>query len=176
MPVPAAPTAAVLGQPARSAEQFNALAAQVAFLLDSPTTFAYQATAQSIINVTPALITLDAEVVDTDNVHSLVTNTSRLTIVSAGRYRVAGQIAWAINVSGYRGARLLKSGVATAFSRTMAVPGVGNIVQVYDEIICVAGDYIEMAGEQSSGAALSTFVAAGDTSLTFLKARWAGIS
>ena len=177
MPVPIAPTAAVAGQAARAGVQFNNLAAQVAFLLDPPFVYAWQQTAQSIANATITVITMDSETVDTDNVHSLVTNTSRLTIVTAGRYRVVGQIAWGSNSTGYRGCRLLKSGVvATSGTRVQASSSAGNLVQVYDEILCVVGDYIELAGEQTTGVALSTFTAAGDSSLTFLKARWAGVS
>ena len=173
MPVPVAPTAAVAGQAARAGVQFNTLAAQVAFLLDSPSVFAYQATAQTIPNAATTAVTLDGEITDTDNVHSLVTNTSRLTIVTPGRYRVLGQIVWPINGTGYRGARLHKNGGMTVTSRIVPCAAAPVSMQVYDEIICVAGDYIELFSEQTSGGALATVIG-GDS--TFLKARWAGIS
>ena len=176
MPVPIAPTAAVAGQAARAGVQFNNLAAQVAFLLDPPFAFAFQSVAQSIPNGTPTPITMDQELVDTDNVHSLTVNTSRLTIVTAGRYRVVGQVAWTNNATGFRGVRLNKNGNLTSISRVSVATGVGNYMQVYDEILCAVGDYIELVGEQNSGAALTTAAAGADPSQTFIKSRWAGIS
>ena len=173
MPVPIAPTAAVAGQAARAGVQFNNLAAQVAFLLDPPSVFAYQGVAQSIANATVFGITLDGELVDTDNVHSLVTNTTRFTIVTPGRYRVFGQVVWGPSATGYRGLRLLKNGTMTVISRVAATPTAALYMQIYDEIVCVAGDYIEMAGEQTSGGTLGTGIGPDST---FLKARWAGIS
>ena len=173
MPVPVAPTVAVLGQPARAGSQFNALAAQVAFLLDPPVVYAYQTAANNCPDSTVTLITMDAELVDTDNVHSTSTNTSRLTIVTAGRYRVLGQLSY--NVSGavgYRDARLLKNGANVALTRIPA-PNAISYTQVYDEILCAVGDYIELAGFQNSGAAVATGTG---VNTTFLKARWCGVS
>ena len=173
MPVPIAPTAAVAGQAARAGVQFNNLAAQVAFLLDPPFVFAWQQTGQSIANGAVTPITMDSEVVDTDNVHSLVTNTSRLTIVTAGRYRVVGSILWNANATGYRTAKLLKNGVSFAITQTVANGTQLSYMQVCDEIICAVGDYLELAGLQTSGGALTTGAGADST---FIKARWAGIS
>ena len=173
MPVPIAPTAAVAGQAARAGVQFNNLAAQVAFLLDAPFVSAYAATGQAVVTSTATAILMDAELVDTDNVHSLLTNTSRLTIVTAGRYRVVGQVAWTANATGLRDATLLKNGTSSAITRVPASATGLHYQQVYDEILCAVGDYIELAGTQSSGGNLST---GSGVSTTFLKARWAGVS
>ena len=174
MPVPIAPTAAVAGQAARAGVQFNTLAAQVAFLLDPPSVFAYQSVAQSIATATFTAITFDAELTDTDNVHSLVTNPSRLTMVTPGRYRVSGQLTWGSNTTGYRSLRLFKNGITFAISRVQPLSSAAPMyMQIFDEIVCVAGDYLELISEQTTGAALST--GPGPES-TWLKARWAGIS
>ena len=174
MPVPIAPTAAVAGQAARAGVQFNTLAAQVAFLLDPPVVSAYQSVAQTIPSGIVTPITMDAELVDTDNVHSLVTNTSRLTIVTAGRYRLVGQTSYPANATGFRSLRLTKDGTTQSVVRVLNNgASVAVLLQIYDEITCVVGDYLELYAEQSSGAGLA--LATGfDT--TFLKARWAGVS
>ena len=171
MPVPVAPTAAVAGQAARAGVQFNTLAAQVAFLLDPPSVFAFQNVSQSTATGVITSITMDSEATDTDNVHSLVTNTSRLTIVTAGRYRVVGSLLWNANATGLRAVKLLKNGVSFATTQTVANGTQLGYMQVCDEIICAVGDYLELAGVQTSGGALST---GGGSDSTFIKARWAG--
>ena len=174
MPVPIAPTAAVAGQAARAGVQFNNLAAQVAFLLDPPVVSAYQTVAQTIPSGIVTPITMDAELVDTDNVHSLVTNTSRLTIVTAGRYRIIGQTSYPANATGLRSLRLAKSGTLQSINRVLNNgASVGVYMQVYDEIACVVGDYLELHAEQTSGVGLALLTGF-DT--TFLKARWCGNS
>ena len=174
MPVPVAPTAAVAGQAARAGIQFNNLAAQVAFLLDPPVVFAYQGTtATAVATGTLTVLPMDTELVDTDNVHSTSTNTSRLTIVTAGRYRVTGQIGYAVNGTGYRSAAIAKNGTNTAITAMNSIVAIATYVQVVDEVLCAVGDYIELSAQQNSGVALNTVTGANQT---FLKARWAGVS
>ena len=173
MPVPIAPTAAVAGQAARAGVQFNNLTAQVAFLLDPPSVFVYQTVSQSTASGVVTSITMDASAVDSDNVHSNVTNPSRLTIVTAGRYRIVAQLLWNANATGYRAVKLLKNGVIFCTNQTVTNGSQLGYMQVCDEIICAVGDYLELAGVQTSGGALTT---GGGSDSTFIKARWAGIS
>jgi hypothetical protein len=153
-----------------TATQFNTeIRDAVNFLLAPPRAHAYQAVAQSLTSGVSAVITMDSEQVDTDNIHSTAASTSRLTIVTAGRYRVIGQVAFASNATGYRTATLLRTGATIAQQRHAAVSGTTHVEQVTDDILCVAGDYIELQADQNSTAALNT---SPGTSATFLHAVW----
>ena len=141
------------------------------FLIAPPRCHAYQNAAQTLTTSTFTSVLLDTEEVDTDAIHSTVTNTSRFTIATAGRYRFIGQIDFASNASGYRIARLTKNGSGTAIANNYAI-SVGAAamgVQVVDEILCAAGDYIELQGWQNSGGNLALVAGAGGT---FLHAVW----
>ena len=171
MPVPAAATTAVAGQPARASAQFNALAAQMAFALNPPSVRAHQTAAQSVASNTATVVTLDAETVDTDGIHSLTTNTSRLTIVSGGTYRVTGTCG--LNAgTGVVTVRLTKNGVVTTAVRTMLGASSAVYTPITDEIPCVATDYVEMTVTHTNSTAINT-TASSDT--VFLQARWVSI-
>lgn len=123
--------------------------------------------AQSIPNAgasyTP--ITFDSEASDSKGMHSTVTNTSRVTIVIPGTYTVAGSLRYAPTAGGIR-ETLLRLNGTTVFGDTGS-DGSANfdLVNVSGMVQCVAGDYIEMCGYQTSGAAINSQAAGGQPSL-----------
>jgi hypothetical protein len=143
------------------------------FLKDPPRARAYQSAATTLTSgaaqVALALGSEDVDGVQGDNLHSTVTNTSRMTIVTAGRYRAIGQVTFVANATGYRTVALFKNGSTVAATRLQAGPTVTHFQQCVEEILCAAGDYIEVAAAQSSGGNLDTV--AGQTS-TFLHVVW----
>ncbi|MFE5037157.1 hypothetical protein [Streptomyces sp. NPDC056683] len=133
----------------------------------------YQGTAQSIANNTWTVLTIDTEVFDSDNGHSTTTNSSRYTVQVAGTYLVIGTASFAANATGNRGVRLTVSGVAVtgSFVKTGAPDTTGSSgLCTVAPVVCNVGDYIEVQGNQNSGAALNTS-AAGDVAVS-LSAQW----
>jgi hypothetical protein len=140
------------------------------FLIAPPRCHAYQSVAQTLTTgTTGAVVTFTSEEVDTDGIHSTSSNTSRFTIVTAGRYRFIGQVGFASNATGQRGAFLQKNGTRVTTTRHQATNGVSHYQQVTDEILCSAGDYVELLAMQSSGGNLDTVAGSNET---FLHAVW----
>lgn len=125
-----------------------------------PMFYGYQATAQSMPNNVWTAVTMDTEVIDTDGGHSTTTNTSRYTSQVAGYYLVTGCTAFASNSTDYRGAAIYKNGVQVVGGANVQIANAGarTAVVVQSPIIIqlAVGDYIEMYGNQVSGAALNT--------------------
>ena len=98
---------------------------------------------------------------DSDGVHSIVSQKSRLTIVTPGTYLVSGLYTAAANATGYRWARWLVN--STNYGPHVRMPansGVETTVAAPTlQIVCAAGDWIELAARQSSGGTLATGIA-----------------
>ena len=132
----------------------------LAFLADQPRCQAYQNTPQSITTATNTSLTWDTEDYDNDGMHSLVSNTSRFTAVTAGRYVVSAQAAFTANATGIREIRILKNGTTTPNGGRATQPAnsaaITTTVQISNYLIpMIVGDYIEIQVNQTSGAALS---------------------
>jgi hypothetical protein len=159
-----------------TAAKLNQIQTALNFMQNPPRAVAFASAAQS--HPTTAVfstVNLDAETLDTDGMHDLVTSNSRLTVQTAGKYIINGQITFASNVTGRRAGRIIinntgggnlgQTEVATGSSTTaVVIPPI--------EAALVAGDFIEMQGFQTSGGALAYGVG---TLLTFLRAQWIGL-
>jgi hypothetical protein len=171
LPVPASPTVAIAGQPARASLQFNALAAQVAFLLAPPklilTTTLTVALPASITTWTD--LPFDTELSDQDGMHT--GSNAASTVLTTGWWEVEAATAVAPGTDSLaRALRIASSGSATQTLRLAQLPavataGVGTVVAGGTEIYLVAGDLVKI--QAASGTALST--AAADTRLAM---RW----
>ncbi|MFF4644995.1 hypothetical protein [Streptomyces sp. NPDC001389] len=130
------------------------------FLTNRPVFVGQQQVVQSVANTAWAVLTFDTEIVDSYGGHSTVSNTSRYTCQLAGWYRVGGRAAFAVNSAGSRGARIHLNGSYIQGAANLC--GAGNltgIVEVSHLMYLNVGDYIEVAGGQNCGAALSTVFA-----------------
>lgn len=129
----------------------------VNFALNPVRVDVYQNTIQSIPNGVSTSILFDGETSDSDGMHSLVSNTSRLTAVTPGLYLVSGCIGFAANPTGERVARIAINGAGQGRASGTAVSGdttgVGFPARLFQ---LNAGDYVEIQAFQNSGAALST--------------------
>lgn len=144
----------------------------LAFLIAPPRCHAYRSAAvQTLTTGTLTAIGLDAEDTDTDSMHSNVTNNSRITIVTSGRYRIFAQATFATSATGYRTVGVYKNGSANLLfaTRYQAGPTVTHIQQASDEALLTAGDYIEMHCVQASGGNLDVQTG---SNATFLHAVW----
>lgn len=130
-----------------------------------PKLHAYQSSSvtQTLATGVDEAIEFDAEVLDTINGHSLVTNNTRYTPTVAGKYKCFGQMAVDVNATGNRIAHFRKNGardLGAPYSGFRAPVGADSIgVAVAGALISCNGttDYIELWGYQSSGGNLDTF-------------------
>lgn len=129
----------------------------LSFLAARPIFVGQQQVVQSVANGVWSVLTIDTEVVDTYGGHSTVSNTSRYTCQLAGWYRVCARAAFAVNGTGSRGARVHVNGAYIQGAANLVGAGTLNgVVEASHLVQLAVGDYVEIAGGQNSGAALST--------------------
>lgn len=128
----------------------------------------YNSTTQNVTTATDTKITFNSEVYDTDSFHSTVTNTSRLTAPSTGKYHVGATVNFGPNATGFRYVRLMKNGADILGSSQDA----GSVSSVVSQILTTsvdvdltAGDYVEVNVYQTSGITLAT----GDTTSDYAR-------
>jgi hypothetical protein len=161
-----------------AAAKMNQLQTALNFLMNPPRAVAFASAAQNHpTTATFQSVALDGETLDTDGIHDLVTSNSRMTIQTPGKYIMNGQITFATNATGRRAARIIVNNTgggnlgqtevaanANAGTTTVVIPPI--------EAALVAGDFVEMQGFQTSGAALAYGVG---TLLTFFRVQWIGL-
>ena len=112
---------------------------------------------QNTVANTPLLVAMATEEYDTDGIHDNVTNNSRLTCQTAGKYLVVAHCAYTADAVGHRAILLLKNGTevarvlaagVTAFTGDTA-PALDGLLLVH-HIALVATDYMEMTFTQNS--------------------------
>lgn len=124
---------------------------------------------QSLSSGSTVSLSFDTEDFDNDTMHSTVTNTSRITCVTAGKYMVRGQVTFANNATGRRILSLVKNGVSTE-GRTIENPTNGSnhsqeVAALFD---LVPGDYVQLQAQQTSGSTINVIAQA-----SFTPAFWA---
>lgn len=129
-----------------------------------------QTVAQSVPNATWGLITFDTEDIDTYGGHSISVNTSRYTCQFAGWYRIGGRAAFVANATGSRGARVHINANYIPGAATLVGAGTLAGIPQTDHIVYLnVGDYVELAGGQNSGGALSTAVTFESASMMYVE-------
>lgn len=125
----------------------------------------YASTTQSIANGSGSdtVLTLDTEDYDSDNGHSVSTNTSRYTIQVAGTYLILATASFPTNATGNRklGINISGSPARGGVFQGPAMASNSWAAGVSVEQALVVGDYVEMAVWQTSGAPLSTNASTG---------------
>jgi hypothetical protein len=116
-----------------------------------------QGNPQAVANATDVILTFTTEGYnDQGLLHNNITNPSRLTVRSDGRYHLLGAVAWAGAAGGFRRTDLLLNG-STSLTRVQAAPGsadpVNQQIAFYAEL--VATDFVEVRVHQTSGGPLS---------------------
>ena len=149
------------------------------FLLNPPQCSAYRSGALSAANNTQVLVPLDAEVFDTDVMHDLSTNPSRMIAKTAGKYLVTAGVTFPSNATGVRGlvveknAAGVQGGGMIIGQDQLTIVGIGSaVLSVATQVVLAANDYLEIFVRQTSGAALA--VTPGER-LTFIEMLWVGI-
>lgn len=112
-------------------------------------------TAQSIANTTLTALSFDSEDFDTDIIHDLATNKSRLTCKTAGIYDIKATVAFANNATGYRRVSILLGGTDTVSEGFIsAVNGNVTSIAIGSNYYLNVGEYVEVYVYQTSGGAL----------------------
>jgi hypothetical protein len=118
--------------------------------------------AQTLTSSVEAGLLLDTEVLDYDNGHSTVTNTTRYTGQTPGWYLAFCGIQFASNVNGLRQAGIGQNGSSPSVDATMTVPATGaNMTVQAMAIVFLNGttDYVEARALQTSGGNLNVIFA-----------------
>jgi len=120
----------------------------------------YSSTAQSIASsTTSTVLTLDTEIVDSDNGHSTVTNTSRYTCQTAGLFFVTGSVTFATtSATGTRTLNIFVNGTSVFGAGNQSAPSGSNGASVFSSTLVQlsVGDYVELACWQNSGSPILT--------------------
>ena len=114
----------------------------------------------SVANATTTAVPFTVEAWDTDTMHSTSVNTSRLTVVTAGRYEMHASVLWAVSAAGVRLLTIRKNGTTNyAYigedAGTAALGGFNVGMQAHLTDTAIVGDYYEITVYQSSGGALN---------------------
>lgn len=116
----------------------------------------YHSVNQSIPNATYQPLAFDSEHADIDGCHDTVTNNSRITIQTPGVYFLSGAITFALNGTGERQIAIRLNG-STQIAKNGEVQASASYwchLTIATAYWLNAGDYVELLGMQSSGAAL----------------------
>lgn len=126
------------------------------FLIDPPACSVSNSSSQSIASGSSVVLNANTEAFDNDAMHSTVTNNSRVTAQTAGRYLLVSTVQFAANGTGRRGVNFLVNGT-TNFSAAFAAPLAANaiIVPGIRLVTLAATDYVEARAFQDSGGALN---------------------
>ena len=118
------------------------------------------ASTQSISNDTFTPINLDTEDFDTDAIHDTVTNNTRLTAKTAGKYLITGIIEYAANATGNRATAIRLNGITFIAETLVPNAGSGTLVFVGTTTIydLAVNDYVELMAFQTSGGNLNSVV------------------
>lgn len=101
-------------------------------------------------------LAFNTERFDTDTIHDTVTNNSRLTCKTAGKYLIIALVFIQSNATGERHVKVVHNGTTSvAYTSTNAGPSMGVIVQAVSLWDMAVNDYVEVAVFQNSGISLN---------------------
>lgn len=126
------------------------------FFVDPPACSVFGSSAQSVPDSSPTPLTANSESFDNDSMHSTVTNTSRLTMQTAGRYLCVATATFAADVDGFRRLTFRVDGTTshTAVTAPVSSGSVNAGITGVRALVLNAGQYVEVLATHSAGAAL----------------------
>lgn len=124
--------------------------------LNNPVARAYHNAVQSIANNTWTALALNSERFDTDAIHDVAINNSRLTCKTAGKYLIIGNARFAFHATGERGIQIYFGGATIIAIDTRPTNPVNaqtmGISTLYDLGV---NEYVELRVWQTSGGNLN---------------------
>lgn len=128
------------------------------FLVDPPVCAVKATSAQSVGASSNTVLTAGTETFDNDTMHSTVTNTSRITIQTAGRYLVFPTVRFAAASGGARVVHLQVNGgtpVPVGAFVADAALGTDVVISGSKPFTFAATDYVEVVAFQSTAGSLN---------------------
>jgi hypothetical protein len=111
---------------------------------------------QSINDSAVTTLAFNSERYDTDTIHDNVTNNSRLTCKTAGKYLICFTISFAVNATGDRSINVMLNGATNLGSnRCKPTAATSTIIMGAAVYSLAVNDYVEIAVWQNSGGALN---------------------
>lgn len=126
-----------------------------------------RAAVQSIPNATLTEVAWTSESFDNAGLHSLVTNTGRVTTTVAGKYLLMVTVNFAANATGFRDLVLNVSGSQALSMETAPSASAATGMQLNGLVSVTAGQYFTVSVYQNSGGAL-------DLSSCWFSGMWVG--
>jgi hypothetical protein len=124
----------------------------MSFLGSPPACSVQAAVSQSVPTSTHTSLIAPTENFDTDAMHSTVTNTSRITFTTAGRYLVSATLVFGSNVTGIRILSFFVDATTRYEMVAVAANTGGNTTLSGSRAFSfTAGQFVEVQGFQSSG-------------------------
>jgi len=126
------------------------------YLADPPSCSVFHNTTQNALNNTMTVLSANSENYDNNGMHSTVTNTSRITIQTAGRYELNCVVNFNGAGSGSPSARLVEfyvNGTTSYGAGQIPDAGTAATTQMYGSrtLTLIVGDYVEVRVRQQSG-------------------------
>ena len=96
----------------------------------------------------------DTELFDTNNIHDNVTNNTRLTAQTAGKYQISGHVTWDDNSTGLRGLKIRLNGTTWISRDLQTAYGINQHTTstLYDLAV---NDYVELMVSHTAGVTLA---------------------
>lgn len=127
------------------------------FLSSPPSCRVHNNAAQPIPNSALTILNFQSERFDLTGMHSTVTNVSRLTIATSGKYLIGGHAEFAHNPGGTKRTILVWRNGTTSVAEQSGTPAnavFGSRLGVVTLLNLIAGDFVELGAFQDSGGAL----------------------
>ncbi len=134
----------------------------LAFLVRPPTCSVFNSTTQSLASSTLTVCTADSENFDNDSMHSTVSNTSRITINTAGRYMFTATGLFASDANGTRLIEFLINGTTRLDGMQVTTAGASQetIVTATRFVQLSVNDYVEVRARHTVAGNLNFTLAA----------------
>jgi hypothetical protein len=127
------------------------------FLVDPPTCDVFNSAGVTVTNNSDTILSANSERFDNDAMHSTVTNSSRITIQTAGRYFFRAAVQFNGSATGVRKVSFRLNGTTESI-RLQQGSGTGSAFYcgAFADYVLAAGSYVEVMVLQSSGGDLTT--------------------
>lgn len=127
------------------------------FFADPPACSVFNSTAVAVGNNTNHIMVAGSENYDNDAMHSTSSNTSRITVQTAGRYLAIATVSFAANATGNRQAEFYVNGVTSGGGALIDNAGASNStgLLLVRMLVLSVGDYVEVNVVQRSGGNLN---------------------
>lgn len=127
------------------------------YLIDPPVCSVFNSAAQSLTTGTDTVLTANSENFDNNTMHSTISNTSRITFQTAGRYLLNANLTFATSSTGVRKTEFYLNGTTPLTGMLInatASPFLTDL-QATRTRTFIVGDYVEVRAFQNSGGNLN---------------------